>query len=133
MSHSLNFEQLYLYDTDRVGITISIELRLLELAVTFDAHVDTGASFCIFQRQYGEALGIDIESGERVVVGTATGTFIVYGHMVTLSTVGLEFDSMVFFASHEGFSRNVLGRNGWLNKVRFGLIEYEGKLFLSQY
>lgn len=133
MSHSLNFEQLYLYDTDRVGITISIELRLLELAVTFDAHVDTGASFCIFQRQYGEALGIDIESGERVVVGTATGTFIVYGHMVTLSTVGLEFDAMVFFASHEGFSRNVLGRNGWLNKVRFGLIEYEGKLFLSQY
>ncbi|HMW00370.1 MAG TPA: aspartyl protease family protein, partial [Acidobacteriota bacterium] len=102
-------------------------------AVTFDAQVDTGASFCIFQRQYGEALGIDIECGDRVVVGTATGTFIVYGHMVTLSTVGLEFDSMVFFASHEGFSRNVLGRNGWLNKVRFGLIDYEGKLFLSQY
>ncbi len=133
MSYSLNFEHLYRYDTDRVGITISVELRLLDLAVTFDAQVDTGASFCIFQRQYGEALGIDIERGDRVVVGTATGTFIVYGHMVTLSTVGLEFDSMVFFASHEGFRRNVLGRNGWLNKVRFGLIEYEGKLFLSQY
>ena len=133
MSHLLNFEHVYRYDMDRVGITVNVELRLLDLAVTFDAQVDTGASFCIFQRQYGEALGIDIERGDRVVVGTATGTFIVYGHMVTLSTVGLEFDSMVFFASHEGFRRNVLGRNGWLNKVRFGLIEYEGKLFLSQY
>ena len=133
MSHLLNFEHVYRYDMDRVGITVTVELRLLDLAVTFDAQVDTGASFCIFQRQYGEALGIDIERGDRVVVGTATGTFIVYGHMVTLSTVGLEFDSMVFFASHEGFRRNVLGRNGWLNKVRFGLIEYEGKLFLSQY
>lgn len=31
------------------------------------------------------------------------------------------------------FDRNVLGRIGWLDRVKLGLIEQEGKLFLSEY
>jgi hypothetical protein len=27
----------------------------------------------------------------------------------------------------------VLGRVGWLNRVRLGLIDYDGRLFLSAY
>jgi predicted DNA-binding antitoxin AbrB/MazE fold protein len=30
----------------------------------------------------------------------------------------------------EWFNRNVLGSHGWLNHVRMGLVDYEGKLFL---
>jgi len=26
----------------------------------------------------------------------------------------------------------VVGRHGWLNRVRMGLIDYEGKLYLSR-
>ena len=29
----------------------------------------------------------------------------------------------VYFAAHEAFTRNVLGRRGWLDQVRLGLVE----------
>ena len=35
------------------------------------------------------------------------------------------------FAEDENFSRNVLGRQGRLDRVRLGLVDYEGKLCLS--
>jgi hypothetical protein len=33
---------------------------------------------------------------------------------------------------YPGLRRNLLGRNGWLNKLRFGLVEYESTVFLSR-
>jgi hypothetical protein len=56
-----------------------------------------------------------------------------YGHTVTVETLGYSFDVTVYFAAHESFTRNVLGRRGWLDQVRLGLIEYEGKVYLSRY
>ena len=53
--------------------------------------------------------------------------------MLTLETLGYSFDVTVYFAAHENFTRNVLGRRGWLDQVRLGLIEYESKLYLSRY
>jgi hypothetical protein len=40
---------------------------------------------------------------------------------------------LVYFAEDENFSRNVLGRHGWLELVTIGLIDYDGKLYLSRY
>ncbi len=40
---------------------------------------------------------------------------------------------MVYFAAEEHFTRSVLGRTGWLNHVKLGLIDYEGKLLLNAY
>lgn len=65
--------------------------------------------------------------------GTATGGFYGYGFRVTLITADLEFDSMVFFAEDDSFGLNVLGRIGWLDKVILGLVDYEGKLYVSHY
>ena len=101
--------------------------------MTFTASVDTDASFCIFERGFGEALGLTIEDGEPVRVSAATGVFDVFGHTVTLETLGYSFDTIVYFAVHEGFARNVLGRRGWLDMVRLGIIDYEGKLYVSRY
>jgi hypothetical protein len=61
------------------------------------------------------------------------GNFQVYGHQVTLTVLGITLDTTVYFAAHEQFNRNVLGRQGWLNVVRLGLVDYEGKLYLSHY
>jgi hypothetical protein len=47
--------------------------------------------------------------------------------------VDIETVSTVYFAKEESFTRNVLGRVGWLDRVKLGLIDYEGKLFLSEY
>jgi len=40
---------------------------------------------------------------------------------------------MVYFTDHQGFSRNVLGREGWLHPFKFGLVHYDRKLYVSRY
>lgn len=123
----------YGHSDPRAGVTVPVTLDAGGAAAHLTASVDTGASFCIFERGYGELLGLDVEAGELEVFGTATGTFKAYRHPVTLSVLGNSFDTMVYFAGHEGFGRNVLGRRGWLDRVRLGLVDYEGKLYLSRY
>ena len=88
---------------------------------------------CIFARDLGEQLGLEVESGMRQLVGTVTGTFVVYLHEVNLSVAGLECSAFVGFAEDEGFRRNVLGRRGFLEQITLGLVDYEGQLYLSYY
>lgn len=78
-------------------------------------------------------LGIDIADGLRQVIGTVTGSFVVYLHEVDFTVAGLEFSAFVAFAEDETFRRNVLGRRGFLEQVTLGLVDYEGKLYLSRY
>jgi hypothetical protein len=132
MPYQLNFDELHHYDSGKSGISIPVILRLGNLMVKFDAKIDTGSSHCGFQRYLGEDLGINIESGNRQATGTVTGSFITYGPEVTLSVLGFEFDSTVYFAEDESFTRNVLGRQGWLNRMRLGIVDYEGRLYLSR-
>jgi aspartyl protease len=133
--YQLTFDESHDYSRAdaRDGIAVPVTLRAGGAAAHLTASVDTGASFCVFERGYGELLGLEVEAGEPQVFSTATGTFKAYGHAVTLSTLGLSFDVKVYFAGHEGFGRNVLGRRGWLDHVRLGLVEHDGRLYLSGY
>lgn len=133
MAYQLEFEKLLSYDVGEPGITLQATLKLKERTLDLPVKVDTGASCCLFERRVGEALGFDIETGMRQLFGTATGTFVGYGHEVTLSVAEFEFDTIVFFPSDAQISRNVLGRFGWLDRVVLGLVDYEGKLYLSRY
>jgi hypothetical protein len=38
-----------------------------------------------------------------------------------------------YFAHDPEIRRDVLGRFGWLQQVRLGLVDYEGKLFVAKY
>lgn len=80
-----------------------------------------------------EVLGVDVESGDEIRISTATGYFTAFGHELTLSVLDIETVSTVYFAKEESFTRNVLGRQGWLDRVKLGLIDYEGRLLLSAY
>lgn len=62
---NLTFGVEYTYDTTLKGITIPVTLTLGDAVIDLFAKVDTGADFCIFKREHGEALGIDIEAGEK--------------------------------------------------------------------
>ncbi len=133
MNYDLSFEKLINYDSGRVGITLDVELRLGETSTIIETKVDTGSTHCIFERKHGEVLGFEIEAGERQSISTSTGSFLTFGHWVTLITDDFSFDSMVFFAQDENFKRNVLGRHGWLDRVIIGINDYDGKLYLSKY
>ena len=99
MAHQLEFEKLLSYDVGEPGITLQATLKLKEQTLDLQVKVDTGASCCLFERRVGEALGFDSETGMRQLFGTATGTFVGYGHEVTLSVAEFEFDTIVFFPS----------------------------------
>jgi hypothetical protein len=129
--HSLAFEVLHHYDLRESGIIIPVQVRHGGQAVNVSAKVDTGADNCIFTRECGERLGLDIEAGLPQYFGTATGRFLCYGHEVTLNVLGLETVSTAYFAAEEHLRRNFLGRTGWLDRVALGLVDYEGKMYLS--
>lgn len=130
--HLLEFETLHNYGTAKDRIEVPVTLRSGQDSVSFPAQLDTGASFCVFERTYAEILGLSIESGAPLRFTTAMGSFDAYGHTLSLETLGYAFDSLVYFATHEGFRRNVLGRRGWIDHLRLGLIEYESKLYLHR-
>ena len=104
-----------------------------EARVDCEAKVDTGSSNCIFARGVGEELGLDVETGLRLLVGTVTGTFVAYLHEVNLSVTSFEFSGLVGFAEDNEFRRNVLGRRGFVEQIVLGLVDYEGTLYLSRY
>jgi len=133
MSYQLNFEKFLTYNIGDEGIGLDVEIKFGEASAKLHAKIDTGATYSIFKRKFGAELGLEIESGMRQRFGTATGVFYGYGFRVIFITAGLEFDSMVFFAEDDSFGHNVLGRIGWLDKVILGLVDYEGKLYLSHY
>jgi len=97
------------------------------------AKVDTGAAHCIFERRYAEMLGINPESGRLQRFRTATGSFAAYEHEVTLQMLGISLSSTVYFAQDPLFTRNFLGRAGWLDRLRLAIIDYGRNLHLSAY
>lgn len=131
---TLSFRYRYEYKGSPSGITIPIRLSVdSQNVVELLAALDTGAENCIFQRDYADLLGLDIESGVFKRFATAIGPFDTYGHVVKLSCYEHDSEAMVYFSSSYDFHRNVLGREGWFNKLRFGLVHYDELLFFSQY
>lgn len=133
MPHQLTFATRETYDTRLEGITIEARLGLGANSIICQAKIDTGGQACLFMREIAETLGVDIETGHRRVFNTLAGSLTAYGHTVSISTLGLEFDSMVYFATDYGLLRNLLGSEGWLQKVRLAVVDYDATLYLSPY
>ena len=124
MEEIISFAKQYEYNTLKIGITVPVRLVLDDEIVVFEAKVDTGAANCIFERIHGERLGVTIESGEKQVFSTAAGNFTTFAHEVNLSVLEVEMFTKVYFAESPSYTRNVLGRQGWLDRVKLGLIYY---------
>ncbi len=130
--YQVSYERSYYYPTTEDDITLQAELRLAQEGVEAEAKLDTGAAFCLFKRSYAEQLGLVVEQGYRQRFGTLTDSFTAYGYTLMLKTLEIELEVLVFFPADIVIPRNLLGRN-WLRRVRLGLVEYEGLLFLSKY
>jgi hypothetical protein len=131
---SLGFDLFHKYPDDVPGIDLPIRLRAgNQREVRLTAKLDTGSTHCIFARDYAEQLGLSVEDGVEKSITTATGSFITYEHRVTLLCFGWDIDCTVCFAANEEFQRNVLGRVGWLQQFRVGIVDYESTIYLSPY
>jgi hypothetical protein len=40
---------------------------------------------------------------------------------------------MVYFFADERINKNLLGRIGWLDRIRLGLVDHDGELYLAPY
>lgn len=130
---AIDFDLQYRYDLTPFGIVVPVELVLADQRIAFPARLDTGSADCIFDRSFAELLGINVESGYQRNYRTVSGTFSAFGHDVTLRTQGLEWSAMVFFYAASDPEANFLGRRGWLDRVRLGLIHYEQALYLAPF
>ena len=133
MVDTLTFAKAHVYDARKFGITLPTTLSAGVRIIEFEAKLDTGSSLCVFPRRYGEEIGFDIESGAYERIGTVIGGFVAFGHWATLSVLGYAYETTVYFAKDQDFNRNILGRQGWLDRVRLGLVDYNSRLYLSDY
>jgi hypothetical protein len=77
--HQIDFTTLHEYGTDKDSVEVPVTLRLGQTTVGFPAQLDTGATFCVFERGYAEALGLAVETGSLLRFSTAVGSFDAYG------------------------------------------------------
>jgi len=115
------------------GITLPVKLSSGAYLVEAFAKVDSGAGVCLFSREIGAHLDLDIEQEIPNTLRTLSGSIESFGHDVTLEVGNLAFHTTVYFAKHPGLPRNFLGRQGWLRNVRIGLVDYENMLYLAKY
>ena len=118
--YELRFSDRRTDDSRLEGITIPAVLKTGRNKVEMLARIDTGASDCLFERAYGEALGIRVEEGVPRTYSTAIGPFDAYGHEISIQALGAKTTATAYFFADRGIERNVLGRRGWLDRLQFG-------------
>ena len=73
--YSLQFALRHSYSPD-AEITIPIVLSSdRSNRVSFEAKLDTGSTYCIFENMYAAWLNFDLVSGRPARIATATGAF----------------------------------------------------------
>lgn len=133
MSIQLSFTEQLEYDDNPAGITIFVSLGYGEKNLRIEAKVDPGAEVCLFTYDVARRFGIQIETGIPITLHTLTGPLEAFGHEVTLQTCDMVFQSVVYFAKYPNLPRNILGRQGWLRKLKLAVIDYDNLLYLSAY
>ena len=129
---SLDFDAQLDYKETSAGILLPVRLIHGDRSVELRARLDTGAADCLFDSSYADILGLDNPGVERVY-RTVTGTFKAFGYEVTVGTLGLQWPALVFFHTMGNPAHAFVGRRGWLDHVRLGIVHYEQRLFLGQY
>lgn len=130
---TLRYAHLHEYDPGQSGISVPIILALGERRAKVSAKLDTGSTFCVFEREIGEDLGLVIESGTAEWIATATGRFQAFGHTVALLVFDFQLEVTAYFTAQPNFGRNVLGRYGWMQQLRIGIVDYDGQLYVGRY
>ncbi len=70
--HTLTFDEKVKYPDDKQGTNLDVIIsKQTDNPVSATVKLDTGSTFCIFQRFYADLLGIEVEKGESKSIRTA--------------------------------------------------------------
>ena len=129
----LAFTRTHSYSGRDTSITVPVVLRSGALFADLFASIDTGAAHCLFENAYAAQLGLDLTSGVLTRFQTANSIFDAYGHEVEIDVLGIVNHSLIYFFAEPTIRKNVLGRSGWLDRVRLGLVDHDRELYLAEY
>jgi len=111
---------------------IPVRIEHKDRFVNYEALVDSGADFCIFDAQMGEILGIDVMNGEEKKVFGITGVAEnYYVHEVTIKVGGWPYRVEAgFLPAIARMGYGVLGQKGFFDMfvVKFDLSKEEIEL-----
>jgi len=94
--------------------------------ITFDAFVDSGASYSVFTAEIGEILGLDVESGKKIYVTVGDGSLItVYLHELEVMIGEMTFKATVGFSKQLGIGFNIIGRKDFFERFKVCFDERE--------
>jgi len=143
----IEFTTIHSYGSEREGISVPVILKAGENSVRLAASIDTGATFCIFRNELADArneladarneladaLGLHPANASLKRFRTANSSFEAFGHEVEISVLGVTTVSIVYFFVDASINKNVLGRVGWLDRVRLGLVDHDTTMYLAPY
>ena len=129
--HQLAFAIAHSYARRDASIAVPVVLRSGSRFVDLVANLDTGAAHCLFENAYAAELGLDLTSGALMRFRTANSSFDAYGHEIEIDVLGIVTHLVLFFFAEPSIRKNVLGRGGWLDRVRLGLVDHDRAVYLS--
>lgn len=95
------------------------------------ALIDSGATISIFGEETANSLGINIEKGEKTILGGVGGRIVGYVHKLRLRIAGKEFLCPIVFSREYLVSFNLLGRQGFFKRFRIIFEEKKNLLKLE--
>lgn len=129
---SLDFDADLEYEEASPGILVPVRLIHGDRSVELRARLDTGAADCLFDQSYAEVLGL-AGSGIERRYRTVTGSFAAVGYEVMIETLGLQWPALVFFHATGDPAHAFVGRRGWLDRIRLGIVHGDRRLFVGKY
>ena len=101
--------------------------------IRYEALIDSGADFNIFNAEIGELVGINIKIGKEIKFGGIAGEpFEVYIHKITIEVGGWQYETMAGFSykiSPYGFG--ILGQKGFFNLFRIKFVYSKGNIEIT--
>lgn len=133
MTHPLNFDDIYPYS----GHSIEVRIHIVPpVGVPFlqNAWIDTGAGITFLDNQLLPSLGVtDVTTGVyRAVTAANGGLGDGYIHDVNLDIWGRRLTIPALFCpAWSPGTPNLLGMEGFLDKLRIGLAHRQNRLYYS--
>jgi hypothetical protein len=112
-----------------IPVTVSIE----PYDIATDALLDSGANISVFRQEIAECLGLQIESGEEILLHGLGGRVMGYIHEVTMEVEQISFPCKVVFSSELTVGINLIGRQDFFEKFKVTFNENNKEVILELY
>ncbi len=107
-------------------ISLQIKSKVKVDWITFDAFVDSGASYSIFKAEIGDILGLEMEKGNKILITVGDGSLIVvYLHRLIIQIGDEKFEAEIGFSKQLGIGFNIIGRKDIFERFKVCFDEKE--------